>query len=106
MDALLHVVRVFDDPQGPHPDGTVDPLRDVDELETELVFADLVVVEKRLERVESDLGKGLDKAKLGAEQELLRAGEGDALEDEAARDLPLDSRQDDGRRSAATRCSR
>lgn len=71
VDALLHVVRVFDDAATPHPDGSVDGVRDAAALETELVFADLVVVEKRLERVESDLGKGVDKVKLGAEKELL-----------------------------------
>jgi ribosome-binding ATPase len=79
VDALLHVVRVFRDDAVPHPDGPVDPVRDAANLETELVFADLVVVEKRLERVRSDLGKGLDKAKLGVERDLLERVK-DALE--------------------------
>ncbi|GJM45477.1 MAG: ribosome-binding ATPase YchF [Gemmatimonadota bacterium] len=71
VEALLHVVRVFDDAATPHPDGSVDPVRDAGNLETELIFADLMVVEKRLERIQSDLKKGLDKRALGAEQELL-----------------------------------
>ena len=71
VDALLHVVRVFDDPAVPHPDGSVDPARDAGNLETELVLADLGVVEKRLERVVSDLGKGVDKVALGEEKAIL-----------------------------------
>ena len=46
-DALLHVVRAFEDPAVPHPDGSVDPARDVERLELEFVLADLAVVEKR-----------------------------------------------------------
>ncbi|MBA3307109.1 MAG: redox-regulated ATPase YchF [Chloroflexi bacterium] len=51
-DALLHVVRAFDDPAVPHPDGTVDAWRDLERLDLEFVLADLGVVEKRLERLE------------------------------------------------------
>jgi GTP-binding protein YchF len=50
-DAILHVVRVHDDPQVVHPDGRVDPLADVTTIETELIFADLEQAERRLERV-------------------------------------------------------
>jgi GTP-binding protein YchF len=89
MDALVHVVRVFDDPKVPHPDGSVDPARDVDEVETELMLADLGVVEKRLERIASDLGKGLDKRKLEAEKELLERIHAALSEGQAVRDLPL-----------------
>lgn len=71
VDALLHVVRVFDDPAVPHPDQSVNPARDAAHLDAELIFADLTVVEKRLERIESDLKKGVDKVKLGEEKELL-----------------------------------
>jgi GTP-binding protein YchF len=71
VDALLHVVRVFDDPAVPHPAGSVDPRRDASDLDAELVLADLAVVEKRLERVVSDLGKGLEPGKRGPEKALL-----------------------------------
>ena len=77
VDALLEVVRVFDDPAVPHPDGSVDPVRDTDNLSTELLIADLSVVEKRLVRIESEMKKGLDKRALGEERDLLeriRAG--------------------------------
>jgi GTP-binding protein YchF len=50
-DELLHVVRAFDNPAVPHPDGSVDPWRDVEALDLEFVLADLAVVEKRIERL-------------------------------------------------------
>jgi ribosome-binding ATPase len=50
-DAILHVVRVHDDPQVVHPEGRVDPMDDVDVVETELLFSDLEQAERRLERV-------------------------------------------------------
>jgi GTP-binding protein YchF len=89
VEALLHVVRVFDDPAVPHPDGSVDARRDADELETELVLADLAVVEKRLERIESDMGKGLDKRRLGEEKELLIRVQDALSEGKGARALGL-----------------
>jgi GTP-binding protein YchF len=57
VDALAQVLRVFADESVPHEHGTVDPLRDADELETELILSDLVVVEKRLERLDKDRKK-------------------------------------------------
>jgi GTP-binding protein YchF len=50
-DALLHVVRAFDDPSVPHPDGDVDPARDLERLDLEFVLADLAMVDRRLERL-------------------------------------------------------
>jgi GTP-binding protein YchF len=50
-DAVLHVVRVHDDPQVAHPEGRVDPMADVEVVETELLYADLEQAERRLERV-------------------------------------------------------
>jgi GTP-binding protein YchF len=56
-DALVHVLRAFDDPSVPHPSGAVNPSRDAQAMEDELILADLGVVEKRLERIEKDLKK-------------------------------------------------
>ena len=56
-DALVHVVRAFRDPAVPHPSGSVDPARDAQAMEDELILADLGVVERRLERMEKDLKK-------------------------------------------------
>ena len=50
-DAILHVVRCFDDPDVVHVDGSVDPTRDLDTIETELILADLQALEGRIERV-------------------------------------------------------
>jgi hypothetical protein len=58
VDALLHVIRAFGDPNIPHPEGSVDPRRDVGLFELEMIFSDLAVVERRLERLEKDLKKG------------------------------------------------
>jgi GTP-binding protein YchF len=70
-DALLHVVRMFNDPAVPHPAGAVDPARDVRTMEDELILADLGVVERRLERLERDLKKG-QSPELKKEQEILQ----------------------------------
>jgi GTP-binding protein YchF len=52
-DALLHVVRAFEDPANPHPEGSVDPARDIDRLDTEFLLADLALVDRRLERLKT-----------------------------------------------------
>jgi ribosome-binding ATPase len=50
-DALLHVVRAFEDPAVPHPDGSVDAARDLEQLDLEFTLADLAMVDRRLERL-------------------------------------------------------
>jgi hypothetical protein len=55
--ALVHVVRAFRDPSVPHPSGSIDPARDVQAMEDELILADLAVAERRLERLDKDLRK-------------------------------------------------
>jgi GTP-binding protein YchF len=50
-DAIVHVVRAHRDPNVIHPDGRVDPLADIETIETELIYADLEQAERRLERV-------------------------------------------------------
>jgi hypothetical protein len=52
-DALLHVVRAFEDSSNPHPDGSVDPDRDIERLDLEFILADLAMVDRRLERLAS-----------------------------------------------------
>ena len=65
MDALAHVVRVFEDAAVPAPAGGIDPRRDIESVELELILSDLAIVEKRLERLEKDIKKqknpGLEK---------------------------------------------
>jgi GTP-binding protein YchF len=69
-DSLAHVLRVFEDETVPHEYGTVDPIRDRNEVGVELILSDLVVVEKRLERLEKDRKK-LKNPDLDREFELL-----------------------------------
>jgi hypothetical protein len=52
-DAIVQVVRCFVNDDIIHVDGTVDPLRDIEVIQLELILADLAQVEKRLERVSS-----------------------------------------------------
>jgi GTP-binding protein YchF len=56
-DALVHVLRAFRDPAVPHPSGSIEPGRDAQAMEDELILADLGVAERRLERLEKDLKK-------------------------------------------------
>src|SRR5436853_6376625 len=69
-DALVHVVRAFQDPSVPHPGSAVDPARDAQTMEDELILADLGVVERRLERLEKDLKKNRS-AELDREREVI-----------------------------------
>jgi GTP-binding protein YchF len=64
------VVRVFESDTVPHEKGDVDPIRDIDDVEMELALSDLVVVEKRLERLEKDRKK-VKNPELDREYELL-----------------------------------
>ena len=70
-DAIVHVVRAHDDPNVVHPEGDVNPLRDVETIETELIFADLEQAERRHQRVVRT-ARGGDKAAI-AEEAWLRA---------------------------------
>ncbi|MCJ7733041.1 MAG: redox-regulated ATPase YchF [Anaerolineales bacterium] len=56
-DALLHVVRAFEDDRIPHPEGKVDALRDLAALDFEFLISDLQIVERRLERLAHDLDR-------------------------------------------------
>ena len=85
-DAILHVVRAHDDPQVVHPEGRVDPLADVDTIDTELLFADLEQAERRLERV-SKQAKSLDKVAVAEERWLVQVIEA-VREGRAVRTVP------------------
>jgi hypothetical protein len=81
VDCVAHVVRLFEDETIPHEKGSVDPERDAQDVDLELVLSDLAVVEKRLERLEKDRRKikdpGLDREYelLAIAKEKLEAGE-------------------------------
>ncbi len=54
-DALVHVVRAFEDDSVPYHQPTIDPIRDADSMEAELIFSDLGILERRRQRVDSNL---------------------------------------------------
>jgi ribosome-binding ATPase len=68
-DALLHVVRAFDDPAVPHAAGTVDAWRDLEQLDLEFILADLAVVERRLERLKATGRHGTEAERDANERE-------------------------------------
>src|SRR6185295_6307245 len=57
VDALAHVLRVFDSNVVPHEKGSVDPVRDLEDVDLELILSDLQVVEKRMDRVDKERKK-------------------------------------------------
>jgi len=85
-DAIVHVVRAHDDPNVVHPEGRVDPLADIETIETELIFADLEQAERRLERV-AKAAKSGDRRSV-AEAEWLRALVQALLAGQPARTVP------------------
>jgi GTP-binding protein YchF len=95
LDGFVHVVRCFHNPSVSHPRGGIDPLRDLASLNSEMLVNDLIVVERRLERIQKELdrGRGRKDAALvteGALMERLQATLGD---DTPLRDLPLEAQE-------------
>ncbi|MCR5087459.1 MAG: redox-regulated ATPase YchF [Lachnospiraceae bacterium] len=78
-DAIVHVVRCFEDGNIIHVDGSVDPIRDIETINLELVFADLETVERRIARVSKGASYDKTQAKecemLKKIKELLESGE-------------------------------
>lgn len=68
VDAIVHVVRCFEDPNVIHVDGSIDPLRDIETINLELIFSDLEILERRISKTVR--GARNDKA-LAKELELL-----------------------------------
>jgi GTP-binding protein YchF len=86
-DAIVHVVRAHGDENVIHPDGRVDPLADIETIETELVLADLETAEKRVERVAKQ-AKGGDRLAI-AEEAWLRKVIEELQGGRPARGVPL-----------------
>lgn len=74
MEALLIVIRVFQSDSIPHPEGAINPARDLDTLLPELILADLIIIENRLKKIEESWNKQVDKRKelAGEKESLLR----------------------------------
>jgi hypothetical protein len=73
VDAMVHVVRCFEDPDIMHVTGSVDPVRDIEIVNTELVLADIETVKKRREKIAKDVKRG-DKHALLEEHLLEKIG--------------------------------
>ena len=80
-DAIVHVVRCFEDPEVVHVDGSPDPMRDVETVETELGLADLDTAQRRLERAQKS-------SKSGDKEQKAEARFFEALVDHLSRGLP------------------
>ena len=61
VDAIAHVVRFFEDDTVPHVDGDVNPMRDIETIDLELTFADLQIIDRRLERLGKELRTKRDR---------------------------------------------
>ncbi len=86
VDAIIHVVRCFEDENIIHVDGSVDPVRDVETINLELVFSDIEIIERRIDRVKK-AARG-DKSLL-AEEALLERVKAGLEEGKCARALGL-----------------
>jgi GTP-binding protein YchF len=80
VDALGHIVRAFTDSEVPHAPGEINPRRDIMSLESELMLADLIIIENRIPRLQKDMMK-MKSAELEKELELLTRCK-EALEEE------------------------
>lgn len=88
VDAVVHVVRCFEDENVVHVDGSVDPVRDMETINLELVFADLETVERRIDRTKKMMKSG-DK-RLGRELEILEVIRAALEAGRPARTVPVD----------------
>lgn len=89
-DALLHVVRAFQDPSVPHVEGKVDPHRDLAAMDLELAFADLAILERRVERLEGELKSTKTSER---EPKLREHAALDRIKGELEREVPIREQQ-------------
>jgi ribosome-binding ATPase len=92
MDGFVHVVRCFENASVPHPSGSVDPQRDITALDGELLLNDLLMVERKLERLaeERKKGGGRDKAVIDRELELFQQFQQTLNDSVPLRDIEID----------------
>ena len=90
-DALINVVRAFADESIPHAEGSLDAGRDIATMNLELVFSDLAIIERRLERIETSLkgAKPAERQSFLHEQETLIKFKADLEKDVPIRELGL-----------------
>jgi GTP-binding protein YchF len=90
-DALMLVVRAFEDENVPHPDDLVDPARDLAAMETETILNDMTIIERRLERLAATKHRGTpeDRKKLAYEEGVMQQLMARLEEEKPLRDLEL-----------------
>jgi ribosome-binding ATPase len=103
-DAICHVVRCHADARVPHPDGRVDPLADIETIETELLLADFEQAERRLERVTKQARSGSKEA--AAERDWLQQVRDALAAGRPARAVPVPELATDGPRQLASLTSK
>jgi ribosome-binding ATPase YchF (GTP1/OBG family) len=93
VDTLISVVRAFADESIPHPQGSVDIRRDIATLSLELIFPDLAIMERRLERIENSLkgAKPPERPNLLREKEILMKFQAELEKDIPIRELTTDA---------------
>jgi len=92
VDALCHIVRAFEDDSVYHVNGSVNPDRDIENINSELYLHDLLFIEKRLERIEKDRKKKEEK-KLAMEDSLLRKFREHLENDQPLRTIEIDDEE-------------
>lgn len=92
-DAIIHVLRCFDDTNVVHVDGSVDPVRDKEIIDTELQIKDLETVDNRLQRVEKSARVGGDK-QAKTEYEVLQAYKAALVQGRSARTVTFESKEE------------
>ena len=90
-DALLLVVRAFEDENVPHPDDRIDPARDLSSMESELMLNDMTVIDRRLERLNGQKNRGTteERKRMAEEEELLKRLMAALEEEKPLRDLEI-----------------
>ena len=92
-DAIIHVLRCFDDENVTHVDGTVNPVRDKEIIDTELQIKDLETIEQRLQKVQKQAAVGDKQAKLVCD--VLNAYRDVLLQGKSARTVSFDSKDEE-----------
>ncbi|HIX14136.1 MAG TPA: redox-regulated ATPase YchF [Candidatus Hungatella pullicola] len=90
VDAIVHVVRCFDDPNVIHVDGSVDPLRDIETIDLELIFSDLEILDRRIAKTSK--GAFNDKS-LAKEVEILKQLKAHLEDGKLARSMEFDDEE-------------
>lgn len=95
MDGFVHVIRCFDNESVPHPDSSIDPLRDLANLQSEMMVNDLIVIERRLEKLatESKKSRGRDQNIVKQEAELFERLQATLMGDVPLRSMELDPKE-------------